>query len=161
MKTEELKSAPFRTFYLNNDKTEILFSENHNGYSFPINLDYKNEVLFFEKESISFDKIKEIKISFCYNKVGFKNIPCYKLHVFLNNQHSNYKLYLGLFKYTENNEFVNNLPKFPKSSLKQYSDFKQYIENKKKKEEKLKEEVNIQYGRFHLIDLIIKKIIKK
>lgn len=161
MKTEELKSAPFRTFYLNNDKIKILFSENHEGLVFPISFDHQKKSLVFNEESIPFDTIKEIKISFCYNKVGFKNIPCYKLHVFLNNQHSNYKLYLGLFKYTENNEFVNNLPKFTKSSLKQYSEFKQYIENKNKKEEKEKDEVNIQYGRFHLIDLIIKKIIKK
>tara|TARA_B100000073_G_scaffold328209_1_gene314555 strand:- start:870 stop:1355 length:486 start_codon:yes stop_codon:yes gene_type:complete len=161
MEIQELKYAAFRTFNLSDNKTEILFSENNDGLVFPINLDYKKEVLIFEEESIPFDSIKEIKITFCYNKVGFKNIPCYKLHVYLDNKNINFKRYLGLFEYTENNDFISKLPKVTDSLINEYKSFKDFIENKNKEDEKAKEEVNIQYSKFHLIDMIIKKFIKK
>ena len=161
MEIQELKYAAFRTFNLSDNKTEILFSENNDGLVFPINLDYKKEVLIFEEESIPFDSIKEIKITFCYNKVGFKNIPCYKLHVYLDNKNINFKRYLGLFEYTENNDFISKLPKVTDSLINEYKSFKDFIENKNKEDEKAKEDINIQYARFHLIDMIIKKFIKK
>lgn len=161
MKIEELRNADFRTFNSNDNQIEILFPENHEGLVFPIIFDNEKETLTFYDESISFDKIKEIKISFCYNKVGFKNIPCYKLHVDLNNETVHFRRYIGLFEYTENNEFLNKLPKNSNSLIKEYKLFNEYIENKNKQEEIEKEDVNIQYARFHLIDIIIKKFIKK
>lgn len=161
MEIQELKYAPFRTFNLSDNQTEILFPENHEGLVFPINLDHKKEVLTFEEESIPFDSIKEIKITFCYNKIGFKNVPCYKIHVDLDTQHWNFRRYLGLFEYTENKEFISKLPKITDSLINEYKSFKDFIENKNKEDEKAKEEVNIQYARFHLIDMIIKKFIKK
>ena len=163
MKIQELKYAPFRTFNLSNNQTEILFPENHEGLIFPISLDYKKEVLIFEKESIPFDSIKEIQITFCYNKVGFKNVPCYKLHVYLDNKNINFKRYLGLFEYNEDNNFIKKLPKVTDSLINEYKSFQDYIENKNREDEKenKKEEINIQHAKIHFIDMIIKKIIRK
>jgi len=180
MEIQELKYAAFRTFNLSDNKTEILFSENQEGVNFPINLDYKKEVLIFEEESIPFDTIKEIKITFCYNKVGFKNIPCYKLHVVLDTEHWNFRRYLGLFEYNEDTNFIKKLPKVTDSLINEYKSFQDYIENKNREDEKenkkeeiniqhakihfkenKKEEINIQYAKIYFIDMIIKKIIKK
>jgi hypothetical protein len=123
MEIQELKNIQFRTFSSFENKVNIFFSDNEEGVTFDVLFDNDKHVLIFDNEQIHYKDIQDIQISFCMNKIGFRNIPSYKLHVFLNTKHWNFKRYLGLFEYQQNNIILDTLPKINPENFIEYQNF--------------------------------------
>ena len=149
MTIKELKGAEYRTFLIEKDVISFIMPLNYDK-PFTISLNLNEKIFTFDQEIISFKEIDKIVITPCFNKINFKNQKAYKIHVFIKNNSLNFKRYLGLFEYTEDNSLLEKLPLISEENKLEYKSFSNY-----EKEDIIEEEMNLQYSRINFVNTII------